>query len=156
QATSAVIAEPPGYVIATTGIGVRAWFEAAAVWGLGDELADALGQARIVARGPKAAAAVQAPGGEVWARATDEASDDVRALVRALPLSAARVAVQQYGMETPELTAALVAMGASVVEVPVYRWEVPTDTSAATRLIEAACEGKVDAITFTAAPAIHN
>ena len=42
----------------TTGIGIRAWIEAAQSWGLDHALLDALSGARVVARGPKAAAAV--------------------------------------------------------------------------------------------------
>lgn len=156
RATAAVIGEPPDYLVATTGIGVRAWFETAAVWGVADNLMDALKSARVVARGPKAAAAAQAAGLDVWAKSADETMDDVVSLLRAEEVAGRRVAVQQYGMETPELTAALAAMGASVVEVPVYRWQIPTDTAPALQLIEATCEGRVDAVTFTAAPAIHN
>ncbi|HET7718431.1 MAG TPA: uroporphyrinogen-III synthase, partial [Acidimicrobiales bacterium] len=50
-ATLALIEVPPDYLAATTGIGIRAWFEAAQVWGLGDALVGALGDTRIVARG---------------------------------------------------------------------------------------------------------
>jgi uroporphyrinogen-III synthase len=154
--TRAVVAEPPEYVVATTGIGMRAWMETAAVWGLGDDLVGSLQSSRIVARGPKAAAAVQAAGLTVWARSSTERMDDVLTILLAEPLSGRRVVIQQYGMETPELTTILTATGATVVEVPVYRWRVPEDKGPAQRLVQAVCEGAVDAITFTSAPAVHN
>ena len=156
RATAAVVDGPPDYVVATTGIGMRAWLEAAATWGLGDRLHDALSGARIVARGPKAAASVLAAGLDVWQRSATEQMDALVELLLAEPLEGRRVVVQEYGMPSPELSAALRAAGATVVEVPVYRWRLPEDTAPVMRLVEAACEGRVDAITFTSAPAVHN
>src|SRR5205085_10644383 len=45
---------------------------------------------------------------------------------------------------------------AEVIEIPVYRWTLPDDVAPALRLVDAACGGRLDAITFTAAPALHN
>jgi uroporphyrinogen-III synthase len=42
------------------------------------------------------------------------------------------------------------------VPVPIYRWSLPEDVASATRLIRAAVDGRVDALTFTARPAIDN
>ena len=154
--TRAVIAEPPDYLVATTGIGMRAWLETAAAWGLEDDLLAALRPAKIVARGPKASGAVQAGGLEVWARSSTERMDDVLAILLAEPLAGRRVVIQQYGMETPDLVGALAGAGAMIVEVPVYRWRLPEDSGPALRLIDAVCEGRVDAVTFTSAPAVHN
>jgi len=156
RATAAVVDAPPDYVVATTGIGMRAWLEAAACWGLGERLHDALGGARIVARGPKAAAAVQAGGLEVWQRSSTEQMGALVEVLLAEPLDGKRVVLQEYGMPNPEVAAALGAAGATVVEVPVYRWRLPEDTGPVLRLVEAACDGRVDAITFTSAPAVHN
>src|SRR6516165_11035408 len=54
KATVELIASPPDTVVATTGIGFRGWMEAAEGWGEGDRLRSALGQAALLARGPKA------------------------------------------------------------------------------------------------------
>ncbi|MFN2505880.1 MAG: uroporphyrinogen-III synthase [Acidimicrobiales bacterium] len=156
RATLSVIDSPPDYLVATTGIGIRAWLETAAAWGLGDRLVDALVGTKIVARGPKAAGAIQAGGLTVWQRSSTERMDDVTAVLLAEVLDGRRVAIQEYGMENPELTALLGEAGADVVEVTVYRWRLPEDSSAAERLVEAACQGRVDAVTFTSAPAVHN
>lgn len=156
RVTMALIAKPPDYLVATTGIGIRAWFEAAQVWGMGDDLVDAMTDAKVVARGPKAAAAVSAVGLDVWHRSATERLDDVIAALEAEPLAGRRVAVQQYGMDSPELMVALEAADAQITEVPVYRWRVPDDPRPAERLIEAVCAGRVDAVTFTSAPAVHN
>lgn len=155
-ATAAVVDERPDYVVATTGIGMRAWLEAAAAWGLGAGLVDALRGARIVARGPKAAGAVTAAGLEVWARSGTERMDDVLAKLLSAGMEGRRVAVQEYGAESPDLAAALTGAGAAVLPVPVYRWRLPADPAPALGLVEAACDGRVDAVTFTSAPAVHN
>jgi len=156
RATVAVMDQPPDYLVVTTGIGIRAWLETAAAWGIGDRLVASLAPARIVARGPKAAAAVQAGGLEVWERSATEQMDNALALLLAEPLAGKRVAIQEYGMKSPELSEALAAAGAEVVEVPVYRWRRPDDVGPALRLVEAATSGRLDAVTFTSAPAVHN
>src|ERR1700739_2947805 len=51
--TEQIIAAPPDFVIANTGIGVRTWMAAAAEWGLDADLKEALGGTRVVSRGPK-------------------------------------------------------------------------------------------------------
>ncbi|MGV0803309.1 uroporphyrinogen-III synthase, partial [Mycolicibacterium elephantis] len=60
--TEALIATPPDIVIATTGIGLRGWIEAADGWGLAADLTAALAKARVVSRGPKATGALRAAG----------------------------------------------------------------------------------------------
>jgi len=155
-ATAAVIERPPDYLVATTGIGIRAWLEMASAWGLDGHVHAALVNARIVARGAKAAAAVQSGGLTVWARSPNEQMDELSALLLKEDLAGKLVAVQEYGMPNPELDALLAGAGAEVVKVPVYRWRLPEDPSAATKLIELACDGRVDAVTFTSAPAVHN
>lgn len=156
RATQAVLAQPPDYLVATTGIGMRAWLEAAQAWGMGDALYDALAPARIVARGPKSAGAVQAAGLEIWQTSPNERLDQLLPLLLAEPLEGRRVAVQEAGAEAADISLALRGEGAEVVEVPVYRWRLPDDTGPALRMVDAACDGRVDAITFTSAPAVQN
>jgi len=156
QATLALLERPPDYLVAPTGIGIRAWLETASAWGLGDRLLAALADTLVIARGPKAAAAAQAGGLEVWAKSATERMDALVSVLLSEPLSGRVVAVQEYGMPNPELRVALTDAGAEVVEVPVYRWRLPDDPAPAQRLVEATLEGRVDAITFTSAPAVHN
>lgn len=156
RATLDVVADPPDLLVVTTGIGMRAWMETAGSWGLGDGLLDSLTRAKVVARGPKAAGAAHAAGLEVWATSANEQMDDVLAKLVQAGLDGRRVVVQEYGADSPSFTAALEAAGATVVEVPVYRWRVPPDPSRALALIEAACDRRLAAVTFTSAPAVHN
>ena len=156
SATEAVIARPPDYLVATTGIGIRAWWEAAQSWGLSDSMLAALARARVIARGPKAAAAATAAGLSVWARAGSEQLHEVIEILRAQPLADRRVAVQLYGEDAPQLIDAVRNAGADLTVVPVYRWVLPDDTGPALELIRAACEHRLSAVTFTTAPAVRN
>lgn len=156
HATAAVAAAPVDYLVATTGIGMRAWLETAQAWGMGDALLAALAGARTVARGPKSAAAVQAAGLAVWRTSPNERLDQLLPVVLAEPLAGRRVAVQEAGAEARDIGDALRAAGAEVIDVPVYRWRMPDDTGPAARLVGAACDGRLDAVTFTSAPAVQN
>lgn len=156
QATLALIDDPPDYLVATTGIGVRAWLDTASTWGFSEALVAALARSRIIARGPKATAALQIGGLEVWQRSPTEQMSALIELLLAEPLVGRRVAIQEYGMPSPDICSAITDAGATVVSVPVYRWRMPADPLLAERLVHAACHGQVDAITFTSAPAVHN
>jgi len=155
-ATEAVIADPPDYLVATTGIGVRAWFESVQVWGLADKLLAALTATRVVARGPKAAAAVQVAGLPIWATPASERLDEVVERLTAEVLHGRTVAFQHYGKRDARAVDAITACGATVVEVPVYRYEHAADETRALALIDAVCAGRIDAVTFTSAPAIRS
>ena len=155
SATTALVDGPPEVLVVTTGIGIRAWIEAAQSWGLDRALLDALAGARIVARGPKATAAAQALGLEVWATSTDERMTGVRVLLGELE-PGTRVAVQCFGDDTSDVAASLADTGVPITMVPVYRWQRPVDTRPARLLVRAALEDRVHAITFTSAPAVRN
>lgn len=156
QATESVIRDPPDYVIANTGIGVRGWVTAAAAWGWDEALTSVIGSARVLARGPKAAGALHALGIDVWWRAPQESLAEVVDRLRAEPLEGRTVVFQLHGRDTPAVTSTLRAAGAAVIEVPVYRWELPEERAGPHALIERVCNGDVDAVTFTTAPAVEN
>ena len=154
--TEQLLHNPPDYVIANTGIGMRGWFAAADGWGIGDELTDALSTSRIFARGPKAAAAAHAAGLEVASRAASERLDEVVKLLLEEPLRGTRIAYQEHGDEPGTALAPLSDAGAKVIRVPIYRWIVPDDVAPALRLIEAIASKRLHAVTFTSAPAVRN
>lgn len=154
--TAELIERPPDYLVANTGIGIRSWLGAAQSWGLDAELLRALGGARVAARGPKVAGAVRSAGLALWWRAPTEQLAEVGAHLIAEGVAGCRVAIQRHGQDDPGLASVLQGAGAEVVEVPVYRWAVPTDHEPALRLIEAVIDGEIDAVTFTSGPAIRN
>ena len=153
--TAELIAVPPDYVVADTGIGIRSWLAAADGWGCADALTDVLARSRIACRGPKAQGALRSAALPIWWRAPGEQLAEVRDRLLAEDLVGMRVAVQLHGEDEPDFLGALRAAGAAVVEVPVYRWTVPDDRRPALDLVRRTCDGEVDALTFTAAPAVH-
>lgn len=155
-ATRALVERPPDCTLLTTGIGVRAWFEAAESLGLAGALLDALAQSVVLARGPKAHGAAVTNGLTVdWQTPNGWAAEMVDHLA-GLDIAGARVAVQLDGASGAPLAKAVVEIGAEVVAVPVYEWTMPADTGPAERLIEAIVDGRVDGITFTARPQVEN
>jgi uroporphyrinogen-III synthase len=157
-ATDDVIDAPPDVLIATTGIGFRGWVEAAEGWGVAEQLLAALSKARVISRGPKATGALRAAGlREEWSPVS-ESSEEVLAHLTVDDLKGTRVAVQLHGATddwdpVPGFVDTLAERGATVVGVPVYRWEPPEDLGPLDGLIEKVALGGVDAITFTSAPA---
>jgi len=155
-ATDAVIARPPDFLVANTAIGVRGWLASAAGWGLETDLVDALVGARILARGPKAAGTLRAAGLDVWWQAPTEQLADVRDHLLRQPLGDRRVAVLYHGDDNDQISPAVRGAGGTAVGIPVYRWTPPQDREPALRLISDVCARRVDAVTFTAAPALRN
>ncbi|MGH3334010.1 MAG: uroporphyrinogen-III synthase [Nocardioidaceae bacterium] len=153
-ATEAVLAEPVDLFVATTGIGVRAWLDAAESWGLANELVAALGRAEIIARGPKSVGALRARGlRELWAPES-ECFEDVLAHLRGRSLDGTRIVVQEHGQSLSTVANALRMRGADVTVVTVYRCETAADPAPMFRMVDLVAERKVDAVTFTSAPAV--
>ncbi|GAB3146516.1 uroporphyrinogen-III synthase [Microbispora hainanensis] len=153
-ATRACLEAPVDDVVITTGVGFRGWMAAAEGWGLSADLNAHLGNARLLARGPKARGAVRAAGlVDFWTPAT-ESCEEVKEYLLAQDLHGRRIAVQLHGEPLDSFVAALREAGAEVIEVPVYRWLPYRDTSPLRRLISQAITGSVDAVAFTSAPAV--
>jgi uroporphyrinogen-III synthase len=153
EVTHRCLDSPPDIVIATTGIGFRGWIEAAGSWGTGQELIKTIGQATVLARGPKARGAIRAAGlREKWSPES-ESSGEVLEYLLAQDLRGQRIALQLHGEPQPDMVEALRRAGAEVIEVPVYRWVPPEDTTPLERLTEAVSRAAVDAVAFTSAPA---
>jgi uroporphyrinogen-III synthase len=155
-ATEAVVRDPPDVLIANTGVGIRSWFSAAETWGLGDALTDALAGTRIYARGPKASGAIHSVGLEIASRAPGERLREAVDLALAGIRPGQTVALQCDGGGPSAERERMTAAGARVLEVPVYEWKLPLDTQPAARLAEATVQGRVHALTFTAAAAVRN
>lgn len=153
-ATRAVVEDPPDVTVLSTGIGVRAWFEAAETLDLAEALLDALSRSTVLARGPKAHGAAVTNGLRVaWQAPNGLASEVVAHLAGR---GARRVAVQLDGAVGAPLAKAVSEVGADVVAVPVYEWTMPADPSGAERLVQAVIERRIDAVTFTARPQVDN
>lgn len=152
--TEELIARPPDFLIANTGVGIRTWMACVAEWGLDSQLQDALSSTRIASRGPKAAGAVTSAGLRTWWRSSSEQLGDVVSQLQSEGLQDRRVAFQLHGDDGSEVVARLAIAGAEVVTLPVYQWGPPPDPEAVLGLVERCIAGTVDAVTFTAGPQI--
>nr|WP_313777099.1 uroporphyrinogen-III synthase [Mycobacterium sp.] len=157
--TVALIAAPPDIVIATTGIGLRGWIAAADGWGLAHELTVALGNARIVSRGPKATGALRAAGlPEEWSPESESSRELLHYLLEG-GIVGRRVAVQLHGTNDdwdpfPEFLDELRMAGADVVPIRVYRWNPAPRNGPFDQLVLGIAEQRFDAVSFTSAPAV--
>ena len=156
ELTETLIAEPPQYLVANTGLGMRSWLGLVDQWGLADSLRGALAHTRIAVRGPKAAAAVRSAGYPIWWKAPDERLASIIDRLRQERLDGASVYLQLHGDDHLDLTPRLEGAGAKVVELPVYRWTLPEESAGAKAIVEGCCEGEINAITFTAGPQARN
>jgi uroporphyrinogen-III synthase len=142
-------------VLLMTGVGTRQLLALADSVVGREPFVRALGASRIVARGPKPVAALREIGlspsltvghpntwREVLAALDGSASD--------VPLTNARLAVQEYGLPNPELIEGLEARGARVSSVPIYRWALPEDVAPLESAVTAIIEGGLDAVILTA------
>ena len=155
-ATFDLLRRPAEVVVANTALGIRTWLSLADSWGATEGLVSMLSQAYVAARGPKAAGALLAAGIEIDWRAPSSVIAEVVDHLLERGIEGRRVAVQLDGGECDAAIARLAAGGADVVAIPTYRWTAPKDLAPARRLVDAVCEGRVDAVTFTAAPAVRN
>jgi len=129
--TTEITTDPPDFLIANTGMGMRTWMEAAAKWELGDDLRHALGRTLLASRGPKATGALSSMGLTPWWRSPSEQLGDVVDHLRAEGLSGRRVAFQLHGDDGAAVVSQLEEAGATVVTIPVYVWQTPPEPEAA-------------------------
>jgi uroporphyrinogen-III synthase len=121
-------------IIFLTGVGTRALVRLVEAHDLKQKFVDALKRAKVVARGPKPAAALSELGVPVTVPVPEpntwrEVLAALDARKNLISLKGSRVAVQEYGASNPELLAGLKDRGAAVTRVPVYEWALPADTA---------------------------
>lgn len=154
--TRAIIEARPDVLLATTAYGVRRWFEVADAAGLGDDLLGALHDTAILVRGPKARGGIRAAGLDDVGMSAEETTESLIDEVLANHPPGLTVAVQLHGYLPPEALDRLRDAHDTVLTVEPYRWIDPDSTDERVdRLIEAACTGGLDCVTFTSAPAVH-
>ncbi|QNE77032.1 uroporphyrinogen-III synthase [Streptomyces finlayi] len=152
-ATKELIDDVPDVVIATTAIGFRGWVEAADGWGIGDALLRVLRGVELLARGPKVKGAIRAAGlTEAWSPGSESMAEVLDRLLGE-GVEGRRIALQLHGEPLPGFVDALLAAGAEVVGVPVYRWMPPEDIAPLDRMLDVTVARGLDALTFTSAPA---
>ena len=142
-------------MIFLTGVGAEALATAIETEVPREELYPLLEKCRIVVRGPKPSAALRKWGVRIDARAAEPNTwqEVVPAVLEAAGenLCGKQIAVQEYGSPSSELYAALSQHGASVLAVPVYKWDLPEDTAPLQQAIRDAVSGNFDVLLLTTA-----
>jgi uroporphyrinogen-III synthase len=151
--TERVAVEPPEFLVANTGYGMRTWLAYASEWGCREDLVKALaGNTAIAARGAKALGELRKAGLEAVYKAPGETLEEVvEWLLGQHPRS---VVIQLHGERSDEAVGKLRAAGAEVACLPVYRMDSGGE-AIARALVQAAVHGLLDAVTFTAAPQLQ-
>lgn len=155
--TEALANDPPDYLVANTGYGMRTWFACATNWGLMGALSASLAtRTKIVARGAKALGELRKAGLDALYKAPNEVFAEVVEWLLAQGVAGKTVAVQLHGEVPAEQLARLEQAGAHVACLAVYTTAAaPRGQSAAPALAQALADGSVDAVTFTAAPQVR-
>ena len=145
-------------VVLMTGVGVRTLVQSVAAAWPAARVATALRRARLVARGPKPAAALRELGvqPDVTVPEPNTWREVLTALDAELPVGGRSVAVQEYGVTNEAFVAGLEARGARVRRVPIYRWALPDDLGPLRTAIGDVCDGRVDMALFTSATQVYH
>lgn len=156
DAIEAMVTNPPDLVVLTTAIGLRGLLESAEALGRAEGLREVLGNAELIARGPKAAGVAAGEGWTPTWQAPNATSVEVVEHLREQGIAGRRVAAVLDGRQHPVLADQMRDLGAEVISVPVYVWELPADHDPAYRLIDTLIDGGIDAVTFTSSPGVLN
>ncbi|MGH8744134.1 MAG: uroporphyrinogen-III synthase [Burkholderiales bacterium] len=148
---------PAKAAIFQTGVGTRALFNAADSLGLTDTLQQLLVQTTVVVRGPKPTAVLRSRNVRIDLSAEEPyTTAEVLEALNTVPIRGERVVVQRYGETNVELEKALQQRGATVIEIPTYRWALPENTRPLIDLIGALERGEIHAVAFTSASQAYN
>lgn len=136
------------WLVLVTGMGTRAMVAVAETLGRKDELLTQMQKAKIAARGYKTVKALKELELKPIVQDDDGTTEGLRRRLEPYNLNKAKVAFKLHGERVPELTQWLESRGASVYEIPLYRYQPPTDAEVQT-LLEEIFSGKLDAVAFT-------
>jgi uroporphyrinogen-III synthase len=145
-------------VVFMTGVGASALMETLSTRWPRNTVMAALAKCVIVVRGPKPTAVLRDWGLRIDHRAPEPNTwhELLATLDAEVQLAGRRIAIQEYGKPSDDLYQELTKRGASVVPVPIYRWELPEDTEPLRNAVRETIAGKFDVILFTSAQQLHN
>ena len=147
--TAVLDAERLDYAVFLTGVGTRTVFESAALMGRSDELHTRLKTGSVAVRGPKPTAVLRQLGVRIDLTAPPPNTSAELLAVLPSDLRGKTVSVQLYGAPNPELSQALHARGATVIELAPYVWQRPIDPAPVLKLLHALNAGQVDVLLIT-------
>jgi uroporphyrinogen-III synthase len=140
-------------VVFLTGVGARALVDAAATRFDREAILQALRRVTVAVRGPKPSAVLREWQVPIAIRAVEPNTwrELLAALEEAEAIEGKRVAVQEYGRPSAEFARDLTRRGATVEQVPVYRWALPEDVEPLRAAVRDTIAGKFDVLLFTSA-----
>lgn len=146
-----LLAEQFDALILMTGVGLRKWWDAVEGRVDSSQLLDRLRRIATIARGPKPCVALKALGLEPTLRVPEPNTwrELLTTLDKHLPVAGRRVAILEYGLPNPQLTAGLAARGAEVTAVKIYDWELPAETGPLEENARRLAQGQIDVALFT-------
>lgn len=141
-------------VIFLTGVGTRTLFEVLETRYARETLVAALNRTTVVARGPKPVAVLRSLGVSIALTIPEpntwrEILETMDSSEHCPPLNGLTVAVQEYGIPNFEFLEGLKKRGAQVLQVPVYRWTLPDDTSLLRNAVQSLIAGHCQVALFT-------
>lgn len=142
------------WLVFQTGIGVQGLLSAVAPEERSALIAE-LGRCRIAARGPKPRQALASVGLAVHLAPAEPTTAGLIAALDSVDLAGQTVVVQLTGDDNEALRTALVAKGADVIDLVLYRYGPPPEPDRVRYLIDETIAGRVDALTFTSSPAVR-
>ncbi len=145
-------------VIFLTGVGFRHLLTAVEQHVDRDRYLTALADITTIARGPKPVAAMKEAGLAPTIRVPEPNTwrDVLTTIDQQLSVTNQTVAIQEYGKPNPSLVAGLEARGARVLNVSVYRWDLPEDVEPLKQNVQRLVAGQLDVILFTSAHQVVN
>lgn len=150
-------ARPVKAMVFQTGVGARALFDTTDALGLTQQFLELLAGSVVVVRGPKPTGVLRGRNVRMDRSAEEPyTTTEVLKAIEGLELGGERVVVQRYGEKNTALEEALQQRGATVIEIPTYRWALPNDTGPIERLIDALDRHEIDAVVFTSASQVYN
>lgn len=156
-----IVAGEYDVIIFMTGVGARAFIDAAATSVPRQDFLSALGKTRVIVRGMKPAGVMREFGVPFWGTAPEpntwrEVVQFLDQNANTVPLRDLRIGVQEHGSPSSEMYEALRERGASVFASHVYRWELPEDTGPLKNAVKAVCAGNVDVVMFTSSVQLNH
>jgi len=152
--TRALLDARPAALLVTTGQGFTTWLDALPP-DLRDRAEATIADVRVFCRGPKARGAVRGRGFADPPAAPDETTASLVDLVLDAGIRDVPVGLQRHGYVDERQLDRLRGDGCTVHVVSPYRWRAGEDQTAVAAMIEQIIAGDVDAVTFTAGPAVE-
>ena len=152
--TEALLAARPDALLVTTGQGFTTWLDALAP-DLRARTEEWIRTTRVLCRGPKARGAVRGSGFADAPASPGETTASLVDLALEHGVRDCAVGLQRHGYVDERQLDRLCDAGCTVHVVAPYRWHLADDQRTVIEAIDAIIAGDVDAITFTAGPAVE-